>query len=589
MDPKLISPSMVATAVARANQSLAAVEFPAFLNPRRRRLVVQAIAATLLLSLGLIILSPSSARLWAARMFAGSNQPWPQRTFLEVVGLEDGPSMRVPRGEAFVLRVAARQGSVAPDSVSVRWRQAGAEPVAVLLTKFGANDFRYDFPALQSDATVELAGGDDVVGPFTVRPVDRPRIVSLQLTSRHPTEKKSQTHHFSGDDAGDLSFLPLTNLELTFTANTPVAEVQLTSGTKTPSAANVRRISDRQFAVAWEHSAATQLQIELTGAEARLTSAPTNVAIGLKTDKPPRTTLGFSGVRQRITALATVPLVAEARDDFGVESVDLRIKTEIAESEDATKLKTTATTRPLYGPATQPDQARELEVHQSLLFKVPELQLQPGHLLTFTAVATDNCYPQPQSSASRQAVFHVVRPEELFKEILIRQQSERAKFRRQAQEAKSIRQELESSLTPEAVVQLGRRHRTMQREVSRVQAALTDSLTEMKLNVLGNSDAYQLMESGVLSPMKAMEAELMVPQRDAFDVLRAADAQAISAAQSREDQIIIRMEEILKQMAQWDSFIDVLNQLNEIIRLENQVQQGTNALKKRQTEGVFDQ
>jgi hypothetical protein len=48
------------------------------------------------------------------------------------------------------------------------------------------------------------------------------------------------------------------------------------------------------------------------------------------------------------------------------------------------------------------------------------------------------------------------------------------------------------------------------------------------------------------------------------------------------------MEEILQQMSQWDSFIDVLNQLNEIIRLENQVEQGTTQLKKHQTEGVFE-
>ena len=48
------------------------------------------------------------------------------------------------------------------------------------------------------------------------------------------------------------------------------------------------------------------------------------------------------------------------------------------------------------------------------------------------------------------------------------------------------------------------------------------------------------------------------------------------------------MEQILKQMAQWDSFVDVLNQLNEIIRLQNQVQQGTNQLQKKQTEGIFE-
>jgi hypothetical protein len=588
MNRAVVSASMVETAVKRSHESLSNIDFTTHLNPRRRRTALQAIVATVIISLALIFISPSTARLWFSRLFAGSNQPWPQRTFLEVAGLGDDHSMLVPRGEPFILRVFAKQNSVPPDTVSIRWSEPGASPISVLLTKFAANDFRYDFPAIQSDATVELTGGDDSVGPVVIHPVDRPRIVTLQLLSQHPTESKPKTHNFSGDDAGDLSFLPYTKLELSFTANTPVADVHLTSSTPTPGASSIRRINDRQFAIAWEHSAATQLQIELTGTEARLTSAPTNVAIGLKTDKPPRTTLGFTGVRQRITPLATIPLVAEAKDDFGVDKMELRIKTEIAESQDSTKLKTTATTRPLYGPSTQPTAAKELEVRQSLLFKVAELQLQPGHTLNFTAAATDTCYPTPQTSTSRQLIFRVVSPEELFKEILVRQQAQRAAFRRQTQEAKNIRLELNLTLTPDSITQLAHRHRTMEREISRVQSALTDSLTEMKNNVLGNSDAYQLMESGVLDPMKSMDADLMTPQRDSLDTLKLTDVQSLSAAKTRQDQIVAKMEEILKQMAQWDSFIDVLNQLNEIIRLENQVQQGTTDLKKRQTQGIFD-
>ena len=588
MDSTVVSESMVQTAVKRSHESLADVDFSTHLNPRRRRTALQAIVATLVISLGLLLISPSSTRLWFARLFAGSNEPWPQRTFLEVAGLNDDHSMLVPRGEPFILRVSAKQNSVPPDSVSIHWSQPGVAPVSVLLTKFGPNDFRYDFPAIASDATVELTGGDDTVGPLTIRPVDRPRIVSLQLLSQHPTEPKARTHNFSGDDAGDLSFLPYTKLELAFTANTPVADVHLISSTPTPGAADIRRINDRQFAIAWEHSAATQLQIELTGTEARLTSAPTNVAIGLKSDKPPRVTLAATGVRQRITAVASIPLAAEAKDDFGVEKMELRVKTEIAESQDSTQLKTTAATRPLYGPSTQPNESKDLEVRQALLFKVAELQLQPGHTLTFTAAATDTCYPQPQTSASRPLVFRIVSPEELFKEILVRQQAERAKFRKQAQEAKIIRQELDAGLTPDSIAQLARRHRTIQREITRVQSALTDSLTEMKNNLLGNSDAYQLMETGVLDPLKSMDPDLMVPQRDTFDALKPADAPSLAAAKTRQDRIVARMEEILKQMAQWDSFIDVLNQLNEIIRLENQVQQGTTELKKRQTQGIFD-
>ena len=48
------------------------------------------------------------------------------------------------------------------------------------------------------------------------------------------------------------------------------------------------------------------------------------------------------------------------------------------------------------------------------------------------------------------------------------------------------------------------------------------------------------------------------------------------------------MNEILKQMSQWDSFVDVINQLNEIIKLQENVRQNTEKLKEKQTEGVFE-
>ena len=55
-----------------------------------------------------------------------------------------------------------------------------------------------------------------------------------------------------------------------------------------------------------------------------------------------------------------------------------------------------------------------------------------------------------------------------------------------------------------------------------------------------------------------------------------------------EDQIIAKMQDILKQMSQWDSFVDVLNQLNEIIRMQESVKVGTEGLKSKQADDVFD-
>jgi hypothetical protein len=77
----------------------------------------------------------------------------------------------------------------------------------------------------------------------------------------------------------------------------------------------------------------------------------------------------------------------------------------------------------------------------------------------------------------------------------------------------------------------------------------------------------------------------MIPQRDALDNLA---GQKMEDVLAREDQIIARLQQILKQMSQWDSFVDVLNQLNEIIRLQEGVKVGTEELKTRQTKDVFD-
>jgi hypothetical protein len=110
----------------------------------------------------------------------------------------------------------------------------------------------------------------------------------------------------------------------------------------------------------------------------------------------------------------------------------------------------------------------------------------------------------------------------------------------------------------------------------------------MRLNVLGNDDAHEMMEKTIIQPMKTLDAELMLPQRDALDTLTTTEAAAVSSVVDRQEQIVARLEAILKQMSQWDSFVDVLNQLNEVIRIETNVQKGTLQLKETQKQGIFE-
>jgi hypothetical protein len=220
-------------------------------------------------------------------------------------------------------------------------------------------------------------------------------------------------------------------------------------------------------------------------------------------------------------------------------------------------------------------------------------KLAPGAFLALTAEATDDCFTGPQTNRSRGVTFRIVSPEELFREILLRQQSERIKFRKQSEEADKIREAMLAAADARQVGDIARRHRAVQLETLRIGTVLGESLNEIKLNGLGSPESHALMQRNVLDPLKALQDELISPQTAALDALAPApgaapDADKLKAVVERQAEIVARMKVILKQMAQWDSFVDVLNQLDSIIKLEMGIEVGTEKLQKKETEGLFD-
>ena len=582
------SSAMVQSALLRCHEVMNGVRLEDHLDQRRRSFNLGAIAVVGLFPLLLAAMNPSSAGLWFRRYFMASDEPWPQKTYLVISGMESG-HMVVPKAEPFVLRVGIKDGSIPPETVTLRYREGKGSRVTVAMTRYGPGDFHYDFPPLGATADVELTGNDDVQS-FEIEPIERPRITQIMLVTQHPTEDKPTSHDFAGLDA-DMSFLARTKMSLTFTSNVPVSEAKLKSNLAAPGQADVKQIDERTFKLEWIHAAAVQLQIELVGKWANLLSLPTPISVGLKTDLPPRVSLTYSGVRQRITPQARIPFAIQARDDYGIVKADLITKSDILPTD------TTATTGPasrpmsetasrsLYGPVSPPT---DLEVQNKYELEIPSLKLPAGSILSVSASATDECYLGAQTSTSRVITFRVVPPEELFREILLRQQGERAKYRKQIEEAQKIRDALATVNTPAAAAELARQHRAIQRETGRIANSLAESVTEMKYNALGGPEAWDLMQKNVLDPMKKLSDDAMTQQKDALDALTGSEPAKITEAVARQEQIITKMQEILKQMSQWDSFVDVLNQLNEIIKLETEVKTTTDQMRKELQKGIFD-
>jgi hypothetical protein len=53
-------------------------------------------------------------------------------------------------------------------------------------------------------------------------------------------------------------------------------------------------------------------------------------------------------------------------------------------------------------------------------------------------------------------------------------------------------------------------------------------------------------------------------------------------------EVITKMKSILEQMSQWESFVDVVNQVAEVIKMQQKVLQATDKARESRTQGVFD-
>ncbi|MCC7191228.1 MAG: hypothetical protein IT444_00475 [Phycisphaeraceae bacterium] len=577
------SSAMVLAAVQRSHESLADIDFLQPLDRNRQRLHLAIILGLLLLPVCWAVIWPATAGLWARRWFAGSRQPWPQKTHLVIVGLEDGRIV-VPRGEPYVLRVLNGQQSTSPDSVWIRVRGGDTPLVASTMTRFADGDFRHDFAPVQQEVEVQLGGGDDAPDSFMLFPVDRPRITHIELISKHPTNREPQTHTFSAGES-DLAFLPRTKLTLTVTSNVPLSDARLKHATTQP--AGLERVDPTHYRAEWIHEQPVALQIELISAQAGLSSLPVPIMIGLKADAVPKLTLTYNGVKSRVTPIAKIPLTVLARDDFGLADVQLVSR---LTPPDATDVNAgTQTIEKIYGPVKP---ATQLEVQDQRVLELTPLKPAVGSLLTLLATASDERYIGAQTGQSRLVSFRIVSPEELFRDILIRQQGDRSRFRKALEEADKVREQLEALLSNDALDAIARQHRAVQRDAARVAVSMAETMTEMRLNGLGGPEAFDLMEKKILEPLRQLDAGLMTQQREALDAMlgnRDANkiSQGLTSAITRQERIVVQMRDILKQMADWDSFVDVLNQLNEVIKLQNQVKQSTDAIRQKEVEGLF--
>ena len=607
------SPAMVRLAVQRASVALADSDWRSLWNRRRTYLHAGALLGGLLVPMVFAGSAPHAARLSVARWLLGSSERWPQQTYLTVMGLNARGRLLAPRDERFPIEVRTdlplieSSGGrwivrgrdeplvirhkpakpVTPTAVRIRERSADRANRSGTMVQTDPVQFRYEFPPSASSSTFELVGGDDWLGPLTVERVDRPALAATRLRVKEPGSPGADWR--SADiSLQHLLFLPDTEVELTLVGNEPLADIELKvhPGSLPPP----KRLDDRTFVVNWTLREATTLEVLLTSAETGLASRPSFLSIGILRDREPRVTLRALGVSSRVTPVATIPLSIAATDDFGLAELRLQFdRTVIVEEKEKFEPKTQRTTVPFPLPL---DPARPLLDHQVRHEVLLQADQPPvGAVLRFVVEATDRCARGSQTGRSSVLALQVVPPDELFYEILIRQRVERTKFLAVLETVEKQTPVLAGNPTADDYLRVMRLEHSGARQLDQISGRIGDTLTEMKLNQIGSPKSHRLLQEGVIDPIRALTAGPMSQLRGVLQTLAGAGAIAGAnkeSARRLHDEVVTTMRNILEQMSQWESFVDVVNQVAEVIKLEKGVLKETEKARESRTRDVFD-
>lgn len=541
-------------AIERRREELERFDFEACIDHQALRHERRWLAGLGVVLLVFLAVFPGTSATWANRWLLGEHESWPQETHLEFVGLRDG-ALIVPRGEPGEVLIRVIDDSVVPEEVTLRW-SSGDEGERVVMTAFGEREFRATLPPLFTDGELRASGGDGRVDstPLLVRA--RPQVEQAVLTASLAAAEFEEQHTLttSGEEFG---FLRATELELSLEASEGVSGVDL-------AGAEGLNVAQDAATFRWTHGRAVAFTFRMVSQATGLASHPWSLSIALREDQPPRVTLAREGIRDRVTPMATIPLRAVATDDFQVASMTLHLEPVVYGAEPVEELARF----PLLENGTQ-DSAEAFHT-----FGIESFDLEPGQVVQVVARAKDASHLGSQEGSSRPVLLRVVDPGQLMAEISARLQLARSRFRQAFEDARGIESAL-AVASPADMNELLRRHRLVDRVVWQTRRTLDEGLAELTWNALISPEADELLRQRAMDPLEELSDKWMRDQRSNFEAA-IADGGGTNDALTRAQGIILKdMQQVLDGMAQWDSFVDLLNHLNEIIRLEEELRGAT--------------
>ncbi|MCP4941705.1 MAG: DUF4175 domain-containing protein [Planctomycetaceae bacterium] len=603
-----------------------------------------------LAALVFLILSPQAFALAASRLTLLSDDPWPRRADIQMVGIElpvvttsddtalapelvefDGKTISLPRGSNGTLRIRARaDGAEVPVACTVYYQtdsgtrgQSSMRRVGRIVDGF--QEFILDgspLTALSESVTLDIRGLDDRLDDYRIQAVQPPALTNMSLQIRYPdylrTADDGQTDMVADYQSG-LRLREGSEVTLVASSSVPLGDVDvlLKTDENIDNDIALEYSQDRQevrFTLP-DFRAASTISIVPQDTNGISAQAPFRYFLGVVLDEPPELNIEIKGIGTSITPRAKLPVSATAQDDYGVTDLTVSLTpaaaTTDADADQQAETKSAATSPDLdrNGEAATVLDLKELVDNDTLN------DLVPGTAVNLIGEAMDG-YDLEGEHITRSEVFRleVVTPEQLLALLERRELGLRSRLEQTIDEMTSLRQTLEmlrrtgfdlaENATEDATrraVQV-RRLRAQQgglqanktsEELLGIALSLDDILLEMRNNRVDSVDRSERIATGVRDPIKATVAGALATLRAQIKEVESVvgdPEQGIARtaeAVSTAEQVILELNAILEKMLDLETYNEVLDLVRQLMDDQSDLTDDTKEERKKQVLDLF--
>ena len=611
-----VSQELADATIQQGLDSAGAIDFGKALDLESHRLnwMLLIFGIVVAVGLGFGVMKNQFLTTWFNRNIMLLEDQWPQSTYLEIAGVEDG-KLILPRGVDHRQLVTVGEKSKVTDvSVELEVDNPGGRMRHQMKPtgKLDGREHVFMFHNVSSAFRFRARGGDDVSTWVDVELVEPPNIIELSMKAMLPQYTGVESIELTGN--GPHGVLVGSKLQLGIKTNKPLSKAILKLGDEVFT---MEQTTDNQsFELAIPGSdgelAGGEYEFELTDTTGLKSSRRSKFKITIKEDDAPRVRANLWGISGLVSARAMLPTSFQVVDEYGLRKSAFDCNWKGADEEDSGKREI-----PIGDFAAQEDGTPTRKAQQDAVLDLVPLKLKPGSSFRFSVAAYDNFPGQAKIGKSQEFLLRVVSDEELRADLLRREIEQRKAFDQAYQIQLELTTEIQAiaarqpkpGTTEEdfeaqreaSLIELVRNQKGVGTAIDRVASRFEDFLVEVKNNRLDEAEnaiapeqrIENRFDQKIIRPIRQLDSELVsMATRHLDDCRRAIQTKdkletAVGQTVAVQTAILEEMKKILSAMNDSESFQEVINDFLVIKGEEEKIKKLSKEAQKPE-KGVFE-